>query len=437
MLAVEAAGAGVRARDELEPSAPRALDRVLGDEIIGESPPMHEVRELIDKVARLRGDHGAHRGRVGHRQGTGRPRASTTAASARDCPLVEVNCSRSRRPCSRTSCSATSGARSPTRARSRRGWSSCATAARCSSTRWGTCRSAPRPCCCASSTSASSSAWAAPRTSAVDMRIVAATNKRLEDEVDARPLPRGPLLPAQGGDASTLPPLRERGDDVLLLARHFLREFSAQVQEGVPRPHARGRRGCCARYPWPGNVRELRNLIERVVLLEDGRAARRRAPAARGARRARRARPPSRDRAVPLTLAQIEERHIREVLRMTDGQQVARGAHPRHLAPDAHREAEAHGLDSKRRASAEPLARSEPVSRSRHVRKPNKSRKSLIFHVIRCEQPTDVKKHDSLIRSSRRPATISALATEPRPKSRFRNRLRDMHSSCKIFVHPG
>src|SRR5438093_334129 len=66
-----------------------------------------------------------------------------------------------------------------------------------------------------------------------------------------------------------LPPLHERGDDVLVLARHFLREFARKFQKRFLdlAPEASER---LLGYSWPGNVRELRNLIERVVLLEEG-----------------------------------------------------------------------------------------------------------------------------------------------------------------------
>jgi DNA-binding NtrC family response regulator len=65
-----------------------------------------------------------------------------------------------------------------------------------------------------------------------------------------------------------LPPLRERRDDVALLARHFLeifsRELNKQVHTFAPHVH----RGL-ADYAWPGNIRELKNVIERAVLLHD------------------------------------------------------------------------------------------------------------------------------------------------------------------------
>ena len=67
-----------------------------------------------------------------------------------------------------------------------------------------------------------------------------------------------------------LPPLRERGDDVLLLAEHFLRRFSAKYGKDVRTDRRPGPRGPAARYPWPGNVRELSHVIERAVLWSRG-----------------------------------------------------------------------------------------------------------------------------------------------------------------------
>jgi DNA-binding NtrC family response regulator len=68
-----------------------------------------------------------------------------------------------------------------------------------------------------------------------------------------------------------LPPLRERSEDIVPLARHFLRTFAAQY--GVPTPSLLpGAERTLKRRQWPGNVRELRNAMERAVLLGDGRA---------------------------------------------------------------------------------------------------------------------------------------------------------------------
>jgi len=66
-----------------------------------------------------------------------------------------------------------------------------------------------------------------------------------------------------------LPPLRLRGNDVLLLAEHFLTEFARTHQAPAPRLNRPARRALLA-HAWPGNVRELRHLCERLVLLLPG-----------------------------------------------------------------------------------------------------------------------------------------------------------------------
>jgi DNA-binding NtrC family response regulator len=67
----------------------------------------------------------------------------------------------------------------------------------------------------------------------------------------------------------TMPPLRDRGDDALLLARHFVHEYNALFGKNIRGLTADAER-LLARYRWPGNVRELKNLIERAMILEEG-----------------------------------------------------------------------------------------------------------------------------------------------------------------------
>ena len=103
---------------------------------------------------------------------------------------------------------------------------------------------------------------------AVDVRIIAATNQNLEDLVKTGRF-REDLYYRLNVLRMELPPLRDRGDDVLLLAQAFLdafgREFNRRVS-GLSEAAASLLRA----YPWPGNVRELRNLVERAVLLSEG-----------------------------------------------------------------------------------------------------------------------------------------------------------------------
>ena len=66
-----------------------------------------------------------------------------------------------------------------------------------------------------------------------------------------------------------IPPLRERADDVVFLAEHFLRDFAEQEERGASTFTEDARREF-RRYPWPGNVRQLENIIHRLVLMSDG-----------------------------------------------------------------------------------------------------------------------------------------------------------------------
>ena len=154
------------------------------------------------------------------------------------------------------------------------------------------------------------------RDMSVDIRIVTATNKDVESEVRGGRF-RSDLYFRLKVVSIELPPLRDRGDDVLVLGRHFLREFARKFQKGFQdlAPDAEAR---LLAYPWPGNVRELRNLIERVVLLEEGEtlSADHLPSEFSGPRSSAAA--PNDSLALP-TLAQIEADHISEVLRLTAG----------------------------------------------------------------------------------------------------------------------
>ncbi|HEX6432996.1 MAG TPA: sigma-54 dependent transcriptional regulator [Gemmatimonadales bacterium] len=98
----------------------------------------------------------------------------------------------------------------------------------------------------------------------IDVRILAATNRNLEQEVQQKQF-RGDLYFRLAVILLHLPPLRERGDDVLLLADHFRQQFSTKYGKDVRRIDEPARRALVA-YPWPGNVRELSHVIERAVL---------------------------------------------------------------------------------------------------------------------------------------------------------------------------
>ena len=99
----------------------------------------------------------------------------------------------------------------------------------------------------------------------VDVRVVASTNKNLEEEI-ARGNFREDLFYRLNVIPFFVPPLRERREDVPELADHFLREFTTaygrKPKELTPEAYR-----VLADYHWPGNVRELKNLIERIVIL--------------------------------------------------------------------------------------------------------------------------------------------------------------------------
>jgi two-component system nitrogen regulation response regulator NtrX len=99
----------------------------------------------------------------------------------------------------------------------------------------------------------------------VDVRVIAATNKNLEQEI-ARGAFRQDLFYRLNVIPFLVPPLRERLQDISILARHFLNEYSAAYGK-KPRELSETATDVLLRYPWPGNVRELRNLVERLVIV--------------------------------------------------------------------------------------------------------------------------------------------------------------------------
>ncbi len=99
----------------------------------------------------------------------------------------------------------------------------------------------------------------------VDVRAIAATNKNLETLVKARQF-REDLFYRLSVVTMNLPPLRERVDDIPLLADFFLRKFATEAGKAVERIAPEAMALLCA-HPWPGNVRELEHAIERAVVL--------------------------------------------------------------------------------------------------------------------------------------------------------------------------
>ena len=99
----------------------------------------------------------------------------------------------------------------------------------------------------------------------VDVRIMAATNKDLDEEI-SRGNFREDLFYRLNVIPFYVPPLRERKEDIPLLARHFLKEFSAAYSRRS-REITEDAIEVLMRYSWPGNVRELRNVVERLVIM--------------------------------------------------------------------------------------------------------------------------------------------------------------------------
>ncbi len=174
----------------------------------------------------------------------------------------------------------------------------------------------------------------ADETRTVDVRVLAATNVDLKAGIAAGTF-RSDLYYRLNVIQVEIPPLRDRGDDILLLAHHFIHKYARRMSR-EPKPLSEGALAALRLYPWPGNVRELEHAIERAVVLAPGRAI---APSdlpaeVRGA--APRSAPPN---AIPDTsgapgaepatlsyteakrraMAQFEEAYVATVLRLAGG----------------------------------------------------------------------------------------------------------------------
>jgi two-component system, NtrC family, response regulator AlgB len=146
------------------------------------------------------------------------------------------------------------------------------------------------------------------QTRRADVRVVSATNRDLDEDVRAGRF-REDLLYRLNVIEVAVPPLRERRDDIVPLARHFVAFFARASRRAVPglSPEAEA---ALVRYEWPGNVRELRNAMERAVVLMEGRVLE---PSALPSRVA------GAPEAAPglgedSTLDDVEKEHIRRVL---------------------------------------------------------------------------------------------------------------------------
>jgi transcriptional regulator with GAF, ATPase, and Fis domain len=139
----------------------------------------------------------------------------------------------------------------------------------------------------------------------VDVRIIAATNRNLEDAVGHKTF-REDLFYRLNVFPVVVPPLRERADDIPGLVWSFVDEFSRTFGKNIESISRDSMRDL-QRYAWPGNVRELRNVIERAVIISPGPQLLVAAP-----------RPATRVPTIAMTLTDLESEHIRSVLESTN-----------------------------------------------------------------------------------------------------------------------
>jgi PAS domain S-box-containing protein len=159
------------------------------------------------------------------------------------------------------------------------------------------------------------------KTHRVDVRIIAATNRNLSAEVEAGRF-REDLFYRLAVYPITVPPLRERVEDIPLLVRYFLPRIGARVGRNiqeVPGPVLRWLRD----YAWPGNVRELQNVLERTVLASSDGVLR--LPESLTPDRHRMHRSPEDPSEELLTLAELERKHIQAALERAGGRISGKG----------------------------------------------------------------------------------------------------------------
>ncbi len=319
VLAVESAGKTFRQASELDLYRRRAWQHYSGEEIIGQSMPMQRVRDLIEKVVRSK----ATSVLITGESGTGKElvaRAIHYRSDRAQAPLMEVNCSSFQEALLENELFGHEKGAYTDATDTKKGLVELCDG--------GTLfldevADTPLP------TQAKLLRFIDNRNFkrvggaqdiSVDIRIVAATNKNLDEEVRVGRF-RGDLYFRLKVVSIMLPPLRDREGDVAMLSGHFMKEFSRKFQKGFTEL-APDILAPLEAYPWPGNVRELRNLIERVVLLEEGERLEaehlppemlRRTPGGGVASDA------VRDVLSLPTLAQIEMEHVNEVLRLTAG----------------------------------------------------------------------------------------------------------------------
>ena len=240
-----------------------------GGSLLGESEPMRALMRQVERLAPvsttvlITGESGTGKelvARALHGHSPARRRGPSSPSTAAPSP----------RGCSRASCSATRGAPSPTRAPPGAASSGRPTAARSSSTRWASCPLAAQVKLLRALQEGEIRPVGDSRAERVDVRVVAATLRDLDRLVERGEF-REDLYYRLNVVNVRVPPLRERREDIPLLAARFLERFNRELQRASPllglSPEALA---VLAAYAWPGNVRELENAMERAVLLAEG-----------------------------------------------------------------------------------------------------------------------------------------------------------------------
>jgi DNA-binding NtrC family response regulator len=317
VLAVESAGKNFRQASELDLYRRQAWQHYSGEEIVGRSAPMKEVRDLIDKVVKSQ----ATSVLITGESGTGKElvaRAIHYRSDRAEAPLMEVNCSSFQENLLENELFGHERGAYTDASEAKKGLVELCDGGTLFLDEVGDMSLGTQAKLLRFIDHRNFKRVGGAQDISVDIRIVAATNKDLDVEVRSGRF-RSDLFFRLKVVSIHLPPLRDRGDDILLLGRHFLHEFARKFQKrfrDVTPEAAQVLLG----YAWPGNVRELKNLIERVVLLEEadqleldllpGELTRRRGAADQGG---------VQDPLALPTLAQIEADHISEVLRLTAG----------------------------------------------------------------------------------------------------------------------
>ena len=313
-LAVESAAQAFARETELEAFRRPALDRFLAEEILGDSPAMVELRELLSRVAASE----ATTVLIEGESGTGKElaaRALHYRSERAEFPLVEVNCSQFQEPLLNNELFGHEKGAFTDAREVKKGLVELCDQGTLFLDEVGEMPLGTQAMLLRFIDQRQFKRVGGTENISVDLRIVTATNKRLEEEVQKERF-REDLLYRLKVVSILMPPLRERAEDVLLLANHFLNEFSRKFKKSFKNASPEASE-FLLRYSWPGNVRQLRNLIERIVLLEKGptlgveHLPQEITEAVNEA--------PGVSSRSSLSLAEIEERHIKQVMRMTVG----------------------------------------------------------------------------------------------------------------------